>query len=215
MTQPLSYLSDKLPVESVTFSILRQDELSGSGDGQIWQAQMAPPIWQAEIVLTNVRDDCARAIRAAVNGLNGSAGDFLLEDRACRYPLNDPLGAVVAGASPVVAAIGANRQSLGVTGLPANYKLAAGDKLTVVFGSAVYLGEVSANVTASGAGAATVPVFPPVPYSAAASSQPVVLVRPYMKARLATGGWTRFTMQRRGSRYYGFGGAISAVQVVK
>ena len=51
MTKPLSYLSDLLCIDSVTWDVQRNDELSGSGDGRVWQAELAPPLWTADIAI--------------------------------------------------------------------------------------------------------------------------------------------------------------------
>ena len=45
----LSVLADRLDIESETWDIKRNDELSRTGDGRVWQAELAPSLWAATL----------------------------------------------------------------------------------------------------------------------------------------------------------------------
>lgn len=49
----LSVLADRLAIAQVVWDIQRNDEVSGTADGQVWQAELAEPLWSADVVLSD------------------------------------------------------------------------------------------------------------------------------------------------------------------
>lgn len=153
----VAYFFDKLLIDSVVWDIQRNDEFSGLGTGQIWQAEMAPPLWLADVSLTNLTVAQGKQAAALIRRLQGSQEAFFLCDPSALYPQSDPTGSII-GSSTVqintVPSTNANRISL--KGLPAGYVLTTGDKLQIrSTGSPddVYsFLEVSEDVTANGSG---------------------------------------------------------------
>ncbi|KEP68440.1 hypothetical protein DL1_11975 [Thioclava dalianensis] len=190
---PLAFLSDKLPVREASWSIRRSDKTNGQGDGRVWQAELAPPIWQASLVFSARREADARPIAARINALHGSKEAFLLCDPMIRGPVSDPTGAALAGSTVTISSIASSRLQVNFAGLPAAFKLGAGDRFTLVDGAAVYMGELSDDATATSGGAASAPVFPAIPagFSAGAAA---VFVRPYIKAIIAPAAFTGWTI---------------------
>lgn len=169
MTKPLSYLSDAFRWLPWKWEIQRNDELSGSADGRIWQAQLAPPIWVATVRAGVMTHPEAERLDALVRGLDGTREAFLLCSPLFRAPASDPTGAGLSGASVQVSSIATGRRSLGLSGLPAGYQLRAGDKLSIDSGAAMYFGEVTEDSTATAGGAiAALGVFPAVQMSISA-----------------------------------------------
>lgn len=94
MVKPLSYLSDKLCIETVVWDIQRNDELSGSGDGRVWQAELAPPLWTAEITVNPNYHKDIKKIAALIRGLKGSKESFMLSDPLSKKLSNSENGEI-------------------------------------------------------------------------------------------------------------------------
>lgn len=191
ITFPLSVaaLADKLKIKSVIFDIKRNDEMSGSGDGRLWQAELAPPLWTAEISLRTDYNDALKQIAAIIRKLNGSQEAFYLYDPISKYPQYDPTGSILSGASPAVLAIAAGRNALSLNFLPANYRITLGDKLCIPYGSPVKYAfvEASETVTANGSGVTgMMEIFPNLPIGLGAGGA-VILSKPFCKMILMPG----------------------------
>src|SRR4051812_13620834 len=97
---PLPFLADLLSIESVTWDIQRNDELSGSGDGRVWQAELAPPLWTGNVSLNIGYHNDLKQIAAKIRKLHGAQNSFFLCDPLSEYPQLDPDGSIL-GASVV------------------------------------------------------------------------------------------------------------------
>lgn len=95
MTVALTDLADHLKIASVTWSVQRNDELSGVGDGRIWQAELAPPLWTGDVGIDALNNADAKQIAARVRGLHGARDAFFLYDPASKYPQADPDGMIL------------------------------------------------------------------------------------------------------------------------
>lgn len=176
----LPVLADRLKLQKVSWTIQRNDELSGDGDGRVWQAELAPPLWTATVELCEMDLDLAEAVAALIRKLHGAQESFLLYNPARKYPTIDPTGTILGSAYVTVAATGGNTISL--TGLPAGYVISLGDKMSIAYaGSRVAFLEASETVAADGAGTTgPIEVFPHVPVGIQAG-QAVTLIRPACK----------------------------------
>jgi hypothetical protein len=106
--------------------------------------------------------------------------DFLLYEPRRMYPRLDPLGTVLGSATVTIQSIGANRDTVALTGLPADYPLSGADPFAIDYGSPLrrYYGRFSEAVSANGSGVtalATIRPRLPVGISAGAS---VILKKP-------------------------------------
>ncbi|TMV81527.1 hypothetical protein FGG78_24800 [Thioclava sp. BHET1] len=207
----LSFLSDELPVESVLFSIFRNDELYGSGDGRVWTSQLAPPLWQATLNLFPVDAVGARRVSAKINALNGSQKTFLLSDPTSPGPASDPAGAAVSAMEISITTISDDRTQATFSGFTSGFRLTVGDRFTLVSGQRVYMGEIGQDATAAANGTVTVPVFPPIP-----ASFPVDLAaefrKPYFEAMLKPAAFTGWTIS---GGWVGSGASIDVIQKVR
>jgi hypothetical protein len=153
MTLALANLADLLRIESVVFDIRRNDELSGSGDGRLWQAELAPPLWTADIALQPAYHADAEDVATVLRSLNGSQEPFMLYSPTRRFPRADPTGALLGAYNPLISSIAPDRRNIALKFLPAGYVLMRGDKLQIVFGERnQFLEIVDEVVTANGAG---------------------------------------------------------------
>lgn len=180
----VNFFADKLKIESVEWTIQRNDELSGGGDGRVWQAELAPPLWVGTISLTVMRINEAKQIAALVRKLHGAQEALFLYDPQSKYPQADPTGSIIGSSTVTVNSVGASRRTLSLTGFPAGYKMTLADKMTIAFGSNptryAFL-EVSEDVTANGSGVTgQFEVFPHVP-PGIISGETVTIVKPFCK----------------------------------
>lgn len=177
MTKPLSYLADRLLIETVIWSVQRNDELSGTGDGRIWQAELAPPLWTADVTLSPMYSDDAEAAAALIRALDGSREPFLLYNPVRRYPRKDVGGTAISGAAVTIGSIASDRRSLSLTNLPAGYVLSVGDKIQMPHGDGLNMFvEASADAVANSAGTtAQFSVFPRIKAGVVAGGTAVLL----------------------------------------
>lgn len=186
---PLAFLSDLLQPSSCTFSLRRFDEHSGSGDGRFWTAQMAPPLWEVSLALRPRPRGKAAEINAKLWALEGTRRAFLFEDRSY-----NPAAAQAAGNSVTLSSIGTDRASVALTGLPASYRVTAGDRMSIAFGSGrQFLAVFAETVTANSIGTTgQIAISPFLPLGVGTGAA-VVMDRPRLKAIVPPGGYTAFT----------------------
>jgi len=167
----LAFLADILPISAVTWSEKRSDRLSGQGSGRIWQTELAPPLWTAKVEFDDavyIRDSERYAAR--IRKLHGAQESFLLYNPALLYPASDRRGTVLGASVVKIAAIGNDRASVSMSGLPAGYQLTDGDKFSFTYGASptrYAFHEVSEPVAADGTG--TTPIFGIYPHLPAAT----------------------------------------------
>jgi hypothetical protein len=187
----LSALADRLNIESVTWDIQRNDELSGTGDGRVWQAELAPPLWTADVKLNIGYHDDLKQIAARVRKLHGAQELFWLYDPLSKYPQADPDGSILGASTVRVNSIGTGGRTISLKGLPAGYVLTLADKLQIAYATSpvrnAFL-EVSDDiVSASGSGVTGLfEVFPNAPTGVAANDV-VTLVKPACKVFISPG----------------------------
>lgn len=180
----LTVLADRLAIASVVWDIQRNDEMSGVGDGRVWQAELAAPLWTADVVLSDDPHIPLKQIAALIRKLHGSQESFMLYDPLSMYPQADRDGSLLGANVVTVKSIGADRQSISLKGLPDGYTLTLADKVQVAYaGDPVrnFFCEVSETVTADGDGeTAEFGIFPHVPVGLAVDDV-VTLKRPACK----------------------------------
>lgn len=93
----LAQFFDRLKLMPMRWDIQRNDELSGTGEGVVYQAELAPPLWRADITIRPVRLTEAQAISALVRGLDGALEPFLFRDPYICGPRLDPAGTIFRG----------------------------------------------------------------------------------------------------------------------
>lgn len=183
LTFPLSLAAfiDKLGTAEVTFSVKEALGFSLTRAGETISSDVAPRLWQGRVAIAGDLNRVGAEAAALINVIKGAGATFFVRHKSFIGPRNDPYGTLVSGYSPVVSAANANFRTLTLSGLPANYKLAIGDKLSWVYSGRYALHEVVENVTASAGGVATFDIQPPM-RSGVAPGIAVVLVKPFCKA---------------------------------
>lgn len=186
----LAFLADQLCITDVVWDIQRNDELSGTGDGRVWQAELAPPLWKATINVAVGYHEDIKKINAKIRRLYGSQEAFFLYDPTSQYPQYDPTGSILGSNVVTISGINTERDSIAITGLPPNYQITAGDKISIADSSAptryAFL-EFSEDATAASNGALPLTaVFPFVPTGVTVGLA-VTLIKPFCKMILIPG----------------------------
>jgi hypothetical protein len=178
---PLAEIYDQLRIGTVEWSAQRNDELSMSGAGEVFQAELAEPLWTAPVGLASREFFHLKRAAALIRSLRGSQQQFLMCDPQAPWPQADPGGVQLGNATVTVRSISADRTLALLQGLPAGYVLTAGDKIQIVYGTSPNLQyvfvEVSRDVNASSGGNVDVRVFPWLPFGLPVGA-PVTLLRP-------------------------------------
>lgn len=200
----LENFASLLKYDSATIDLRRGDEVSGTGDGRYWSAELHRPLWTALIPLATVRAAEARSANARVRALDGMRRQFAFSDPVYTTPAGGALG----GATVTISAIGTDRGRISLAGLPPAYRFAAGDYFSVVHGSGrVYFGEFSEDGVASGGGAvASIEIRPYLSLGIAVGAS-VRLIRPIFHAVIQS--FTPYTINKDGS---GSGASITLLQ---
>lgn len=210
LTEPyeVDFLSDRLCVAGVSFDIQRNDEMSGSGDGRMWQAQLARPLWRIDLQLFDQHLPKAREINAKVRALNGTKGSFLFND-----PTYTPSAGSGAVSGVTISGISTDRTRIALAGLPANHTVAPGDRLGITYQSGRrFFAEFAEPMAAGTAGnMPMVSIFPylPLPITDGAT---VNVVNPRIRVFVPPGGFTPFSVPHHAR--WGTGASLSLLQRV-
>lgn len=154
------------PISECLFTLVDSVSASPSAGGSFVNlSQVNDPVWQVKITTGLLGDDLKYAWSAWKKSLRGGLQKFIAYDASRKTPLAYPNAKQPSDINPtwdgsaVVASL-ALGGALSLTGLPANYKIKAGDRVGLK--QATYYGyyEILEDVTASGSGAATVTVSP-------------------------------------------------------
>lgn len=179
-------LVDLLLVETATFALEDNQEVSGTGGGELIAADLGPPLWSAEVSTVAADIETIEQLRARFLLLGGAVGSFLLYDPRRPNVATDPTGALLAAATLTIHAIGADRDEITIAGLPIGFVVPDGAFLSVTAGSPArtYFGQIAMGATANGDGrAGPMPLRPHLrPWIA--TGQAVKLNTPVMKVKL-------------------------------
>lgn len=182
---PVSFLADRLNIEAVIWDIKRNDELSGSGDSRVWQAELAPPLWTGDVKLNIGRNASLKQIAVLIRKLHGAQEQFYLFDPLSKYPQSDPTGSILGASAVRVNSVGTGGRTISLRGLPAGYVLTLSDKMEIAYGASpvrnAFLEVSDLLVTADGSGVTgQFEVFPNAPTGVAANDV-VTLAKPACK----------------------------------
>lgn len=185
----LAEFFDTLPVRTSSFSLADASSTSVTGGGEVIKHNLGARLWQGEAVIDKDYHHLIAAIEARLSLLEGAGASFLIYDRRKPNPLNDPDGTLT-GSAIIIDEVSGDFRELRLSGLPANYELAAGDLLAFTYGSnpsRYALHRVVSGVQAWGGG--LTPLFEVVPpiRDGAQVGAAVTLNKPVCKARLIEG----------------------------
>lgn len=194
---PLSEIFDHLLISSVEWTVQRNDEVSVTGDGSVFQSELADPLWTAPVTLDSRASLVVKKASALIRSLSGSKQPFLMCDPLSPWPAADYKGLLLGSGAVSVRAINANRKLASLSGLPAGYLLTVGDKIQITYGNPVQYSfvEVSRDAVANASGNMDVTIFPWLPLGLVVGAAvtlvraacPVIIVKDSQKAGTARG----------------------------
>jgi hypothetical protein len=183
---PNTSIMEALDIVSVSFYLARQRELSYGASGQVFQKNLADPIWKATMQSGSMYHDDAFAAQALINTMEDQLATFSVWNPAKPYPKYDPSGLKYLTSAPKVLAKGADNKRLSISGLVAGYTISRGDFLSIP-SRACLLQVASSSVVAGPGGDTDLIEVTPFIRQAVATGDTVVLIRPYMNAIIAPG----------------------------
>jgi hypothetical protein len=128
-------LIDLLRIRSVTWLLERFVETSGLGSGERIEAELAPPLWRADVESVPMTNAEASQLMARFYLLDGGLNAFYLHNPLAPYPQGDPTGSIIGSNAVKVKSVGADNKSLALKALTAGYQLTIGDMVAVDHGS--------------------------------------------------------------------------------
>ncbi|RKD61658.1 hypothetical protein [Rhizobium sp. WW_1] len=203
----LAYFADILRISSVIWDVQRNDQFSGTGDGRVWQAELATPLWIGTVSLIKMENDAAKQIAAMIRKLHGAQEAMFIYDPLSKYPQFDPDGSIIGTRVVTIGAVAADLDGLSLRNLPPGYRLTVGDKMQIAYSANptryAFL-EVSENVVADGQG--TTPVFGVFPHVSAgiAANLQVTLVKPACRCVVVPGSHNPGTAAKMHTEGAGF-----------
>lgn len=176
-----------LRIRSCDLELPSSIEVSKNADGEVIQSEYGARLWRGPVYLAAEYNRAAEKVRAKIQLLRGANRSFFATPYPVCYPAYDPDGSILGATLPTIHTLVAGNREMRLTGLPAGYKLTAGDFLSFSYRSLptrYALHQVLVDVTADGAG--LTPVFEVVPNirSGAITGTSVHLIKPFFKAIL-------------------------------
>lgn len=150
VTFPVTDLFTRFNLRTTSFAPAFVQSVSRNRAGSMKVYDMGRPIWKAAYVsVAMTHDDCIE-IEAALNSMIGAVGTFYARDTRRDLPRAYPTG--VFTDTSTVASIGGDGSSLALQGLPANFKISAGDYFRITVSGQPYIFQAQESVTASAGG---------------------------------------------------------------
>jgi hypothetical protein len=186
---PTTDLMNALKISAVTFIPQWRQELSRQASGSPRIADLGPEIWTAKVTCELMKNTSAKRAGALIHKLGGSRDTFYLYDPRAPYPQFDPGGVLVGTNTVTINAIGDDNKSIGLAGLPPNYKIGMGDKASWDQGSPATrcLIEFMEDATADGSGILALTEIAPALRVGVMTGMTVTLKRPAAEMMIQPG----------------------------
>jgi hypothetical protein len=178
MTQPLSFFYG-YRWAPFKWEIQRNDELSGQGSGRTISAELAPPLWYAQVSARQMPNSIAEELDTKIRSLGGAQTPFLMTSPLFQGPRKDPSGAILGSRTVSLASVLAGGTAVALQGMPAGYIISIGDKVQVQYGTspdrfAFFEFWESGAANSSGI-TAQLKVYPPLPTGVSAGVVATIL----------------------------------------
>lgn len=188
-TLPLASFFGGLRIAEAEFDLPSGQQISRTRGGEILSADIAVRLWRGTATIAAAHHADADALRARLAWLGSAGRSFLAYPSPRIGPRLDPDGAILGASTPVIHTLASNNREMRISGLPPGYALSDGDCLSLVYGSSpVRYGFHQIVVGGPADGGGVTPLLEVIPHirPGALIGAPVTLVRPVMKAILAS-----------------------------
>lgn len=173
------------------FSLARNDEVSGLGNSQPLNTELASPLWRFDGTTGSIPNDDAEAIAAIFEMLEAPGRDFYVANPRKLGPRADPSGVILGASTPKIHTLDSGNLSLRIDGLPDGYVLSAGDMVAWDYGPSENkrraFHRFAETVTAATGGLTPLVTLSTFIRSGAAPDDPVYLAPATMRAKLIPG----------------------------
>lgn len=181
-------------LEDGSFTLQRNDQVSGLGNGQPLNAELASPLWKFDGQTVAMKNDDAEALAAIFELLEAPGRDFYVANPRKIGPREDKDGDILGSATPSIHSVASNNREARIKGLPSGYVLSRGDMVAVSYGPSEskrrdILRIASAKVTADGDGITPLIEFSTFIRAGVAANDPVLLAPATMRAKLIPGSY--------------------------
>lgn len=184
LTFPLS-ISDffkGLRMTVISFDLSESSVSVETGGGEILRSDVGPRLWEGSVSLLIAEHRDQAAITAKINTLRQAGREFYVFDPTLKAPRLDPDASILGSATPTISSIATDNRHLSIEGLPAGYKLSAGDMLSFVYDGRQALHQVVVGAAANSGGiTGLIEVIPHIRPTAAIGAD-VTLHQPVCKA---------------------------------
>lgn len=204
MAEPLglSEFSDLITRSEFTFTLSENVGSDDTGGGAAIRVERGTRLWEGQVSVSRQYHEDAQALDAAFDQVTSASGGFLLIPPH-PAPKLDQDGFLIAGSSPTLFSVAPGGATVTIEGLPAQYRLSAGDFVGWTYGTPARRGvyRVQGTVAANNVGRATVKILPPTPASAGAA---VAIVNPTLRAVIVPGSYedAAYAPALRGARSF-------------
>ncbi|WP_065329966.1 hypothetical protein [Tritonibacter mobilis] len=182
----ISEFAGMFKVGDMDISLSESRESAETTGGDLLFADNGPRLWRGYYVPSRIVHRDYHDLKGRIEALQIGNRAFLAYDHVTPGLKHDPDGEISATLSAKLGQVENDGQSLRIKGLPQGFKLAFGDRFsfTTQAGAIAYHRVISAGVEADATG--STPLFTVSPHilPGAAVNDPVVLFRPYFKARI-------------------------------
>ena len=124
----------RLKIQSMDWALLSATVSSRTESGETITAARGTRLWSGSVTLAPMYHRDAAAIKAPLQLLAGADRSFFCHPPVWS-PSVDPGGAIIAGYSPTIAGIAADRIQMRIANLPPLYRLRTGEYLSFAYGS--------------------------------------------------------------------------------
>lgn len=178
-TLDISAFFDKLYINNYKFELTENLVSSKDGAGQILVSSTGPMLFTGEVVCSAQSHKEARAMFALMQAIKNPDTTFNVYNPAYATPATYQTSHNLSGVKITTTTAG---YTANLTGLPASYKLSAGDYFSVTISGVSRLFQLASDVTANASGVASTTLLNPLP-AGIATNTAVVLVKPRVTAR--------------------------------
>ncbi len=173
-------------VNSSTYDIPPGAEILQDANGEVVTAEYGSRLWEGSFSTYALNRLCAAPLRSRLELLRGPNASFLWRDPFYKGPASDPGGVILGGHNVTITGVDPTKLAIGIAGLPASYKLTAGDLISWGYGTPTRyaLHRIAQDATATAAGVIAQLVLSSPVRNGTTGGEVVQLVQPTCKARL-------------------------------
>lgn len=124
---------ETLAIQSALPDLTEDMDLNWNGQGELMTADVGERLWKMDLTLKSDRYEEVEASRARIQVFRQAGRPFFAHALPMFYPQADPNGLILGARVPTLDTVAANMRDIRIAGLPAGYRLTAGDFLSFTY----------------------------------------------------------------------------------